>query len=126
MHHYDIFAHICNFLNDIEKINLTATSKVTDQFKNKLLFGSCYYIQKIRDLPFYDNFINVRTDCVERKIPKNSKSLFMECCRDCTHGDLIMLSPNLQNVTHLTLYQKPGYPDHRYFCERLMSTECYI
>jgi len=113
-------------LNTKDRIHLTAASTVTNQFKHKLIFIERVLLKQIENLPFFDNFKNVVARCTDRKFPKNSKRLVMICCRDCTHCDLIMLSPDLQNINHLTLRQCAGYPEHRFFCEQLMSTECYV
>jgi len=102
MYQYDIFSQICNYLNNKDKINLTAISSCTNPFKCMLLFKDRIFEKYIHNLPFYNNFESVRTYCIDEKIPKNCKKLLMICCQDCTHGD-VMLSPNLQNITHLTL-----------------------
>src|SRR5688572_472934 len=125
MHHYDIFSSVCKFLNDIEKINLTATSKVTDRFKNKLLFTDIIIEKKISNLSFYDNFTNVTMDCRHMRIPKNIKELHMECSSECKCDSLV---PNLDTltITHLTWRQNNKCPRHRCVGPRVVFTECFI
>uniref|UniRef100_A0A6C0C9M5 F-box domain-containing protein n=1 Tax=viral metagenome TaxID=1070528 RepID=A0A6C0C9M5_9ZZZZ len=122
MFNFDIFFQICKYLNNKDKIRLTAISTITDYYKYKLPFGDCVFQKHINRLPFFDNFEYVRCNCVNMRFPKNSKYVFMECNYDCTSDDIVkrIVFPN---ITHLTLCQRPN---DQFYKGRRLSNICYV
>jgi hypothetical protein len=117
MHQFDIFLYVCNFLKDTDKIRLTAISNTTDYFKHKLLFTDLIAEDKIYNLPFYDNFENVKVDCRCSHVPKNIKKLHVECLLECMY-DSVPIQLNEFAITHLTWDQNSMY--------MTMAPECFI
>uniref|UniRef100_A0A6C0C7Y0 F-box domain-containing protein n=1 Tax=viral metagenome TaxID=1070528 RepID=A0A6C0C7Y0_9ZZZZ len=115
MFYFDIFSQICKYLNNKDKINLSAISVVTDRFKYKLIFTRFVLEKQIRRLSFCDNFEYLCADCICDNIPKGAKKLRIECRGMCKiNSELTFLG---ENITDLLLYQCLDRPPER---------ECYV
>uniref|UniRef100_A0A6C0C8R0 F-box and FNIP repeat-containing protein n=1 Tax=viral metagenome TaxID=1070528 RepID=A0A6C0C8R0_9ZZZZ len=102
MFYFDIFSQICKYLNNKDKIGLSAISHATDCFKYRLIYTNRIFEPRIRGLPFYDNFECVNINCTCAKIPKNTKKMHMACFRECDRNPELL---SLNNLTHLVLYK---------------------
>jgi hypothetical protein len=127
MDRFDIFSYICNFLKDIDKIHLTTTSNIMNQFKNKLLFTGYISEKRIRDLPFFDNFRYVKIDCTCIRVPKNIKKLFVKCSLECTH-ESVPLNFDTLSIIRLSWFQVSIRNPPKHTCDRNMVifSQCYI
>uniref|UniRef100_A0A6C0C6Y6 F-box domain-containing protein n=1 Tax=viral metagenome TaxID=1070528 RepID=A0A6C0C6Y6_9ZZZZ len=103
MFYFDIFSQICKYLNNKDKINLSAISSVTDRFKCKLMFSDFVLEKQIRRLPFCDNFENLYANCTCDKIPRGVKKLEIECFGMCKEDSQMSFLGG--NLTELILYQ---------------------
>lgn len=67
----DIVCHICNFLPDAYKLGYLSTTQKMHQLKNRIKFNTKVPINKIFQLPYFDNFTNVmlRSEDIQ-KFPK--------------------------------------------------------
>uniref|UniRef100_A0A6C0C7I2 F-box and FNIP repeat-containing protein n=1 Tax=viral metagenome TaxID=1070528 RepID=A0A6C0C7I2_9ZZZZ len=105
MYNYDIFSQICKYLTNKEKINLTAITTATNDFKYKLNYVDQVTHEKICKLSFYDNFESISINGSYEKFPKNVKNIVISCYPAC---NVYAASPHFSipiATTHLTLYQ---------------------
>jgi len=108
----DIIVHLLNkYLDDYNKINTISCNKYFNQFKYKLSYGHkiAYKYDKIKNVPYYDNFIEIQTN---RKIilPKKIITLFLVEYNDETICDI----PNTLKYICLmnTIISIDNLPDH--------------
>uniref|UniRef100_A0A6C0C7F0 F-box and FNIP repeat-containing protein n=1 Tax=viral metagenome TaxID=1070528 RepID=A0A6C0C7F0_9ZZZZ len=110
MYNYDIFSQICKHLKDKEKINLSAATTVTNDFKYRLIYVDQISWKKIHKLSFYDNFESIIIDTCHYRFSKNAKNVTICCYPNCI---ICTMSPDFEipaTVTHLTLHQDVRYP----------------
>lgn len=88
----DIYSYIGNYLEDIDKANLTAVSVATNSLKYVFVFRTLVPTERILHLSYYDSFENVELSEKDTKIPRRAKSVHYSA------KDL----PIPSHITHLT------------------------
>jgi len=115
----DVLIIIINLLSDKEKIMTLSTSKKMHQFKCQFTYHEEIYLERIINLPYFDNFISIKASYVN-KYPKHVKHIrflahdqknYAHIPQSVTHIVLenshgIIILP--QSVTHLTLREQFG------------------
>jgi len=95
----DIISKIGEHLTDQEKIYITATSKTMDKFKHTMLYDKKMHINMIKDLSYFDNFLNIEISDTIGRCPKYSKNINF----NARSTNLLSRNPFLCNIkiTHL-------------------------
>lgn len=93
----DIIVYVTNFLNDREKILFLSSTNRVHLLKNKVYYNENVYVDKIKDVPYYDMFTNVSIGDLCHKLPKAIvKITFDRAFNEDINGYI----PN--SVTHIT------------------------
>jgi len=71
----DIFIEIGKYLTDKEKITFTMTSAQMDALKYKFTYCELIDVHTIINLPYYDNFENIKIHDMIDHIPKKAKQI---------------------------------------------------
>jgi len=68
----DNYQNICKYISDRDKIRFTMISKSMSRLKHIFIYSKRIHINKIKHLPYYNNFENITID-EECHIPKKAK-----------------------------------------------------
>jgi len=72
----DVTILIAEYLSDKEKMMMTMTSTKMDTLKYKLIYKNKISIDKIKNLPYFDNFEYVEIFLQDRLCPRNVKYIY--------------------------------------------------
>jgi hypothetical protein len=92
----DMILKISEYLTDREKLYITMTSKLMDNFKYKLTYVEKVHIQWIKNKSYFDNFENVEISDVVSQFPKYVKNIYFEA-----RTNLLSHVMNSCRITHL-------------------------